>query len=452
MKRVYLQSGFNEEQTKFLDIALKLYMYLKILADESVTLKHTLQNKEDAAAAKILDKKKTIKFNCLKAFKKKKLHFIDEEEEEINDLDFEDGLCFRFLGKFAKRLEVITEDPIKDKDQKELIFFEPNPKFSFLSEDTKSDFIEQVDRTSHESKIHGLISTCMYFEEEITIAEDIKKKYPRISSWFDSFREYEIGIFIICCLLNLFILIDYANDDDPETYFQVLITILASVECAISALCFGIWLWIRYPIEKKLNILRFCERKGCKIKDIPITTQINTIFQTVSNDNFVRVLILHLICCVLGLLLGSKGFFAVDILSIVNLFGTFKYLAKSISLHWHQLLFTFFMVLIFIYIYSVFSNLYFKENLEEMGGVCNGLIQCYFALLNTAFTNGSGLGGMLTAEEMKSGNYGRYFGYVIIDLMFFITVNCVALNLVFGIIVDTFGELRELNEKYGNLF
>ena len=59
-----------------------------------------------------------------------------------------------------------------------------------------------------------------------------------------------------------------------------------------------------------------------------------------------------------------------------------------------------------------------------------------------------GIGGMLAAETIDKG--ARYFGYVFIDLMFFITVNCISLNLVFGIIVDTFGELREQNEKYGN--
>jgi len=117
-------------------------------------------------------------------------------------------------------------------------------------------------------------------------------------------------------------------------------------------------------------------------------------------------------------------------------------------LHWHQLLFTLFMVLIFIYIYSVFSNMYFRQNFSEQNFVCNGMIQCYFALLNSGFTNGQGIGGMIEAENMNE-DLGKYFGYVFIDLMFFITVNCISLNLVFGIIVDTFGELREQNEKYG---
>ena len=271
---------------------------------------------------------------------------------------------------------------------------------------------------------------------------------------FSSYKEYEILLFVGCCLINLFLVIDYETDDHDEndekmTKFDIVITVFGSILCFNSVLCFIVWMWIRYPIEKKLNILRYCERKGCKINSITFTTMFQIVCQTIFNENLVRVFLLHSICCILGLS-ASKGFYAIEILSIVNLFGTFKYLAKSISLHWHQLLFTLFMVLIFIYIYSVFSNIYFKDQFSDK--VCVSLIQCYFAILNTGFTNGMGIGGMLTPINLNDGDYNLYFGYVFIDLMFFISVNCIALNLVFGIIVDTFGELRELSEKYGDFY
>ena len=35
------------------------------------------------------------------------------------------------------------------------------------------------------------------------------------------------------------------------------------------------------------------------------------------------------------------------------------------------------------------------------------------------------------------------------SITFFIVVNCIMLNLVFGIIIDTLEELREQSEKYG---
>ena len=455
MKSVYKTSGFNEEQTNFLDMALKLFMYLKLMADYSHTLKHILENKEEIASEMVTKTKGKLKINTANWCQRKPAFVDDDENDEVDEKDFEDGLCLKFLGSFAKRLEIITGDEEDDLTgvQKELLFFEPNPKFSFLSEETKEQFIEDVDRSSHESKMHGLITSCTYFEEEINITEKMKQNHPKLSQMFSSYREYEIALFLLCCVINLFIVIDYPEPDetetDPEikkTHFGWVIQILGIIMCVCSGLCFLVWMWLRFPIERKLNILRFCERRGCKISGIPGLSMAHITWETIFDENLVRVLLLHVICCILALTLNhGYGFYAVEIMAIVNLFGTFKYLAKSISLHWHQLLFTFFMVLIFLYIYSVFSNIYFYGNLD----VCNdGIITCYFALLNTGFTNGMGIGGMLSVETIDKG--ARYFGYVFFDLMFFITVNCISLNLVFGIIVDTFGELREQNEKYGN--
>ena len=136
-----------------------------------------------------------------------------------------------------------------------------------------------------------------------------------------------------------------------------------------------------------------------------------------------------------------------DIFSIINLSVTFQYLAKSISSHGQQLMFTFYIVLIFIYVFSVFADLFFKANFDD--DQCKTVIHCFWSILNTGFTNGSGIGGMLKAETLTEDNAKKYFGYVLIDLLFFICVNCIMLNLVFGIIVYKFGELREESEKFG---
>ena len=457
MKSAYKSSGFNEDQTMFLEMALKLYMYLKILADYNNMLKHLLENKEEIAT-KVIKENKKIKIGTSNCCKRKKIVVDDDEnDEEIDLTDFEDGLCLRFLGSFAKRLEILTGDPELEQEQKEFLFFEPNPKFSYLSQETKDEFIEMVDRTSHESKLHGLITACTYFEEEINITEKIKQKHPKMSKLFSSYKEYEIGLFLGCCIINLLILIN--NDvksngesedslETPEKTYDLPIRFLGAILCAFSSFCFIIWIWIRFPIEKKLNVLRYCESKGVRISQIKIFTLFQIICETIFNENLVRVLLLHVVCTILGLSISQgNGFYAIQILSIVNLFGTFKYLAKSISLHWHQLLFTLFMVLILIYIYSVFADIFFQGNLAP--GFRTSLIHCYFAMLNTGFTNGMGIGGMLEPEQLTQDNAPRYFGYVLIDLLFFISVNCISLNLVFGIIVDTFGELREQNEKYG---
>ena len=445
MKKIYQNSGFGAEETMILEMALKLFMYLKMLSQESINLRHLLETKESIAFQHVQQQKlrnKLAKFKVTKNKKTMTLEELEEQEDEENkSQDFQDGLCMKFLGKFAKKLQINGED----SDKAEYIFFEPNPKFSFLSEESKVEFLENVDRSSHESKIHGLINYCQYFEEEINIRENIKHKYSKLTLYFSSFKLIEIFLFLLCILVNLFMVIDYQYNREHVT-FNILEVIFAFIELGGSALCLIIWLLLRFQVEKRLNLLEHCEKKGLTLSKINYWEDWKITLFTLFGENLVNILIMHIGCTILGLF-SSVGFFAIDIFSIVNLSSTFKYLAKSFSKNGQQLVYSFFMAFIIIYVYGVFSNLYFSGNFTEL--TCGNFVHCYFTLLNTAFTNGSGIGGFITAEVLTEPNEPRYFGYVFLTLSFFIFVNCITLNIVFSIIVDSFQDLRTQSEKYG---
>ena len=89
MKKVYKSSGFNEEQTMVLYMALKLFIYLKVLEECSYTLKHLLENKEEIATLTIKEMKSEIKvnrFRCSKRIEQKKKD--EDEEDERDEKDF----------------------------------------------------------------------------------------------------------------------------------------------------------------------------------------------------------------------------------------------------------------------------------------------------------------------------------------------------------------------------
>ena len=202
------------------------------------------------------------------------------------------------------------------------------------------------------------------------------------------------------------------------------------LEFVYSVIILIIWMKIRFPIEMSINSLKYCEQKGLKSDQINRQTYLTLVLETIFDENFIRVIFLHLISTILGLTL-SYGFFAIDVFSIINLSATFQYLAKSISSHGQQLMFTFYMVLIFIYVFSVFADNYFKDNFEDSMKQCTTLVNCFWTILNLGFTNGTGIAGILNGEILEDGNTARYFGYILIDLLFFICINCILLNIVF---------------------
>lgn len=70
---------------------------------------------------------------------------------------------------------------------------------------------------------------------------------------------------------------------------------------------------------------------------------------------------------------------------------------------------------------------------------CDTLIMCIITTLNQGLRNGGGIGDVLRRPSMKE---NMFVGRVIYDLLFFFVVIIIVLNLIFGVIIDTFADLR----------
>jgi hypothetical protein len=57
-----------------------------------------------------------------------------------------------------------------------------------------------------------------------------------------------------------------------------------------------------------------------------------------------------------------------------------------------------------------------------------------------------GLSGILNREAYNDNNKLYFYGQIITELTFFVFVNVVLLNLIFGIIIDTFATLRDQSQ------
>ncbi|KAM7433039.1 Inositol 1 [Porites harrisoni] len=70
---------------------------------------------------------------------------------------------------------------------------------------------------------------------------------------------------------------------------------------------------------------------------------------------------------------------------------------------------------------------------------CDTLLMCIVTTLNQGLRNGGGIGDVLRRPSMKE---NMFVGRVIYDLLFFFVVIIIVLNLIFGVIIDTFADLR----------
>ena len=98
-------------------------------------------------------------------------------------------------------------------------------------------------------------------------------------------------------------------------------------------------------------------------------------------------------------------------------------------------------MIILIYTYSFliadeFSNEFDQEDVRP----CDNLFMCFIYTINLGLRNGGGIGDSLKFPDHDNSNFALRTA---IEISFFIIINIVMLNIIFGLIIDGFSELRD---------
>ena len=145
---------------------------------------------------------------------------------------------------------------------------------------------------------------------------------------------------------------------------------------------------------------------------------------------------------------------AILLFDIVVRDETLQNVIRSVTRNGKSILVTAVFGVIVVYVFSVVGFVYLPEDFEnetEFNGkerVCDTLLICIVTTLNEGLRNGGGIGDML---KPKSVHEPLFPFRVVYDLLFFFIVIIITLNLIFGVIIDTFADLRaEKNEAEEN--
>lgn len=85
---------------------------------------------------------------------------------------------------------------------------------------------------------------------------------------------------------------------------------------------------------------------------------------------------------------------------------------------------------------------------ESKERACDSLLMCIITTLNHGLRNGDGIGDVLRSP---SSGESLFVARVIYDLLFFFIVIIIILNLIFGVIIDTFADLRSEKQQKGEI-
>ncbi|KRT78522.1 ion channel, partial [Oryctes borbonicus] len=167
----------------------------------------------------------------------------------------------------------------------------------------------------------------------------------------------------------------------------------------------------------------------------------------------------YLIFCFLGTIV-NPFFYSVLLFDVVYREETLLNVIRSVTRNGRSIVLTGVLALILVYIFSIIGYMFFKDDFlinvdedpnnsqvcydeqcksEAKERACDSLRMCILTTLNQGLRNGGGIGDILRAP---SSTESLFVARVIYDLLFYFIVIIIVLNLIFGVIIDTFADLR----------
>ncbi len=152
----------------------------------------------------------------------------------------------------------------------------------------------------------------------------------------------------------------------------------------------------------------------------------------------------------LALLFENLSFlFALQLFTIFNISPTMSSVLYSVRIRYKQFASTGFLLVILMLFYASVTFFFFRDELynkEIDENICETFLQCFLYLVNYGIRNGEGV-----HFKLKSMNEDGYWAEFIYAWVFYFIVILIVLNIINGIIVDTFQALREQNNQRENV-
>uniref|UniRef100_A0A8C6PPT6 Inositol 1,4,5-trisphosphate receptor n=1 Tax=Nothobranchius furzeri TaxID=105023 RepID=A0A8C6PPT6_NOTFU len=186
--------------------------------------------------------------------------------------------------------------------------------------------------------------------------------------------------------------------------------------------------------------------------------------------------LIYLIICCLGVF-GHVFFYSLLLFDLVYREETLLNVIKSVTRNGRSILLTAVLALILVYLFSIVGYIFFKDDFilevdripnttqkseatvagefltsgsgdeeeeDNMERTCDSLLMCIVTVLSHGLRSGGGVGDVLRKPSKEE---PLFAARVIYDLLFFFMVIIIVLNLIFGVIIDTFADLRSEKQK-----
>lgn len=258
---------------------------------------------------------------------------------------------------------------VQNGEDQVLVLFTLNPSIPYLSNNTKIDFYENVNRESLFTKLYSLMEYSDYFQMEINYNFH-RSQSDKVFVLFNkiSFKFLEFLLFLLLMVINLIMFAKYTNahlaDGLQKGADAVFGLGLANV--LLNAIAIYVWFYTKFELYYSIEAKKFCLKH--KLSSLSEVSKWNKYFvipfiQTVLKKNEINGFIWNVVFSAIAISSRQNHYwFALQTLIIINLSKTLKLLISAVLLKYKQLLACVFSLVIVVFFFSSISFFYMNED------------------------------------------------------------------------------------------
>lgn len=415
--------------------------------------------------------------------------------EKIIELGDLDSIAFNFFKENSGHLEVNFHGSIQK------VYFMKHPSCNYLDAESQAELVTKVRRDSANEKIADFLAMApslfnlMDHTFEMTTKHKLRPAYLSHARTLALLVSYTINIYMFVYLTKT---VDHGDTVDfTSSEFELSFSILGYAHLALSCLMVILQIllnnklvrlshWRNYlnRFSKEISQRRFRDDFDSRIvksileKDnFDITREElqivirqerrvgdeswavpSLIYWTMnlkyffSDGNLVYFMFYTLISS-LAKFQSAWLFYGFGLFDIISKFDALQNVIKAITFNKKQLLLTVLLCTVIIYIYALFGYYYlidsfWNSSFGEAGeNQCTTVFHCFLTVFSLGPRSSGSVGDMMVRESYKPENRVKWYVRFFYDVSVFVIVNITGLNIIFGIIIDTFAALRDKRTK-----
>ena len=383
------------------------------------------------------------------------VHEDDLDKSKLRYLSY-----FYFLNWITGTVEIMNSnrEPIT-------VYFQILPECLFLSKENKQEFLNNCNYDDVTARLGDLMGSIPRLREVLKSSQSLYRNLGSFSGYLTdgSFNLMMRRTWFVSLILNIIVLLGYewvdpegsegfvdgASKFEIKTPYSTLVLIAGVVIISLSIVNLIIWFIAKYPLQIRLGSQILEESKEGRnfVSTFKKYIWYSLIMQAIPMD-----FIIHILFTVSGLVFDSPLLLSMNLHCFFFLSKTAQYIARALINHMDQVMVTILVGVLFIYSFTIVNASDYRMGWDPFTAgdldMCKSMLSCFGYVLDFGFRNGGGIAESHDTVEFEgvSGGY-NYWYKVGFNLLFFILIAKFVLDIIFGIIVDSFSDMRQDQEK-----